>query len=195
MKYLFDLITSLLALLILFPLLLFIYLWIYFTMPGGPVLFKQKRVGRHGKLFYIFKFRTMIVNHHGKSISIEGETRITRIGAFLRRHKLDELPELWNIFIGDMSFVGPRPDVQGYVDLLKGEDRKILELRPGLTGPASLKYAHEEKLLASVENPTEYNDLVIFPDKVKINLHYYYHRSFYGDIKIIYNTFARVIGI
>jgi lipopolysaccharide/colanic/teichoic acid biosynthesis glycosyltransferase len=164
-------------------------------MPGGPVFFKQKRVGRNGNLFNIYKFRTMIVNHHGKSISIKGEKRITRIGALLRRHKLDELPELWNIFIGDMSFVGPRPDVQGYVDLLRGENRKILELRPGLMGPASLKYIHEEQLLASVDNPGEYNDNVIFPDKVSINLDYYYHRTFYGDIKIIINTLSKIIAI
>jgi lipopolysaccharide/colanic/teichoic acid biosynthesis glycosyltransferase len=193
MKYLFDRIFSLIALFILFPFFLYIYLRIRYTMPGGPVLYKQERIGRYGKPFYIIKFRTMIMNHHGKSISILGESRITRFGSFLRRHKFDELPELWNILIGEMSFVGPRPDVAGYMDLLEGEDRKILEMRPGLTGPASIKYANEEKLLACVENPHEYNDLVIFPDKVKINLHYYYHRTFYGDLKIIFSTFFRII--
>jgi lipopolysaccharide/colanic/teichoic acid biosynthesis glycosyltransferase len=193
MKYLFDRIFSLISLVGLSPFLLFIYLKIFFTMPGGPVLFKQKRIGRYGKPFNIIKFRTMIINHHGKSISILGEPRITRFGVFLRRHKFDELPELWNILIGEMSFVGPRPDVAGYMDLLEGEERKILELRPGLTGPASIKYANEEKLLASVENPNEYNDRVIFPDKVKINLHYYYHRTFYGDLKMIFSTFFRIL--
>jgi|SRR5665648_71675 len=195
MKYLFDRIASFLGLLILSPLLLSISLGICITMPNGPIFFKQKRVGRHGKLFEIIKFRTMVVKHHGKSISIAGEERITKLGVFLRKYKLDELPELWNIFIGDMSFVGPRPDVSGYMDLLKGEERKILELRPGITGPASLKYAQEEKLLASVDNPHEYNDKVIFPDKVKINLYYYYHRTFYLDMKIIFKTFLRISKI
>jgi len=195
MKYFFDRITSLLGLIFLSPLLLSIGFAIYLTMSDGPIFFIQKRVGRNGKLFDIIKFRTMVVSHHGKSISIAGESRITRLGAFLRKYKLDELPELWNIFRGDMSFVGPRPDVMGYMDLLKGEERKILELRPGITGPASLKYANEEKLLAAVDNPHEYNDLVIFPDKVRINLYYYYNRTFYLDIKIIFKTFLRITKI
>lgn len=195
MKFLFDRIVSLVSLILLSPFFLFIYLFIYFKMPDGPVLFRQIRVGRNGKLFHIVKFRTMFCLHHGKSISIYGEQRITQIGVFLRKYKLDELPELWNILIGDMSFVGPRPDVLGYMDLLKGEEKKILELRPGITGPASLKYANEEHLLASVENPIEYNDLVIFPDKVRINLDYYYHRTFLGDLKIIFKTFFKVLSM
>lgn len=195
LKFIFDRTFAFLALMLLGPVLLFIAALIKLKMPGGPIIFKQERIGRKGRLFTLFKFRTMAVNHAGNSVSVAGESRITPFGVYLRKHKLDELPELWNILKGDMSFVGPRPDVQGYVDLLVGEDRKILELRPGLTGPASLKYAHEEHLLATVENPCEYNDLVIFPDKVKINLHYYFHRTFFGDIKIICNTFSRVFDL
>ncbi len=115
-------------------------------MPGGPVIFKQKRVGQHGRLFTMYKFRSMAVDHSGSSISVKGERRITPLGAKLRKYKLDELPELWNVLIGDMSFVGPRPDVPGYADKLEGENRRMLLLKPGITGPASLKYRNEEEL-------------------------------------------------
>lgn len=130
----------------------------------------------------------MMVSHSGSSVSVAGESRITPLGATLRRFKLDELPELWNVMVGEMSIVGPRPDVPGYADELQGEDRRILELRPGITGPASLKYRNEEELLAKVENPVEYNDTVIFPDKVRINLYYLDHYSFIKDIKMILCT-------
>lgn len=126
-----------------------------------------------------------MVSHNGSSVSVAGEARITPLGAKLRRYKLDELPELWDVLIGNMSFVGPRPDVPGYADQLQGEDRKILELRPGITGPASLKYRDEEELLATVENPQEYNDKVIYPDKIRINLYYLQHYSFMKDIQMI----------
>ena len=139
---------SLIGLLVLWPLLLVVAILIKIKMPGGPVIFKQKRVGRHGKLFTMHKFRTMTVSHSGSSVSVAGETRITPLGAVLRKYKLDELPELWDVFVGNMSFVGPRPDVPGYADQLQGEDRKILELRPGITGPASLKYRDEEEMIA-----------------------------------------------
>ena len=157
-------------------------------MPDGPILFRQKRVGQYGKLFTIIKFRTMSVSHHGSSISVAGESRITPLGAKLRKYKLDELPELWNVLIGDMSFVGPRPDVPGYADLLKGEDKDILRLKPGITGPATLKYRNEEELLAQQIDPQRYNNEVIFPDKVKINLDYLHHHSFWGDLCIIIKT-------
>jgi lipopolysaccharide/colanic/teichoic acid biosynthesis glycosyltransferase len=157
-------------------------------MPGGPVLFTQKRVGRYGRLFTMHKFRSMTVAHHGSSVSVAGEARITPLGATLRRYKLDELPELWDVLIGNMSFVGPRPDVPGYADLLQGEARRILELRPGVTGPASLKYRDEEDLLAKVDNPQAYNDTVIFPDKVRINLYYLDHYSFAKDFQMILCT-------
>ena len=161
-------------------------------MRPGPVIFKQKRVGLNGKLFTLYKFRTMIENHSGTPISIYGEERITPIGQFLRKHKIDELPSLMNVLIGDMSMVGPRPDVPGYADKLEGVDRKILELRPGITGPASLYYGNEEELLASVEDPIQYNNEVIFPHKVRINLEYYQNHSFIGDIKIIFKTIFRI---
>ncbi len=191
MKFLFDRIVSFFGLLFLSPVLLVVAVLVKVKMPEGPVIFAQKRVGREGRLFTMYKFRSMTVAHSGSSISVAGESRITPLGATLRKYKLDELPELWNVLIGDMSFVGPRPDVPGYADRLQGEDRLILRLRPGITGPASLKYANEEELLAQVENPQRYNDEVIFPDKVKINLDYYYNRSFVGDIKLIFQTIFR----
>lgn len=157
-------------------------------MPGGPVLFKQRRVGQCGRLFTMYKFRSMTVNHSGNSISVKGENRITPFGAVLRKCKLDELPELWNVLIGDMSFVGPRPDVPGYADKLEGDARRMLLLKPGITGPASLKYRNEEELLAEQENPQKYNDEVLFPDKVRINIEYLDNWSFWNDIKIIIYT-------
>lgn len=187
-KWSFDRIMSLVGLIILSPVLLVVAILIRVKMPGGPVLFKQKRVGKEGKLFTMVKFRSMSVAHGGSSVSVAGESRITPLGAKLRKYKLDELPELWNVFIGDMSFVGPRPDVPGYADKLVGEDRVILKLRPGITGPASLKYRDEETLLATVEDPIRYNDEVIFPDKVRINKEYYYNRSFWQDIRYIVRT-------
>jgi len=156
-------------------------------MPG-PVFFSQKRVGQQGKLFTMVKFRTMKMNHGGSTISVKGESRITPLGATLRKYKLDELPELWNVLTGDMSFVGPRPDVPGYADLLQGEDRKILLLKPGITGPASMKYANEEEILALQKDPVKYNNEVIYPDKVRINLEYLKHLSFLLDLKIILYT-------
>ena len=159
-------------------------------MADGPVFFRQLRVGRNGRLFKIYKFRTMVSEHSGSTISVAGESRITPMGEVLRKYKIDELPALLNVLKGEMSFVGPRPDVPGYADSLIGEDRLILKLRPGITGPASLKYSNEEEVLTKVEDPQKYNDEVIFPDKVRINLHYYYNRTFFGDIKIILNTFT-----
>lgn len=191
MKFLFDRISSLFGLLVLSPVLLVVAVLIKIRMPGGPVIFKQQRVGRNGKLFTMYKFRSMTVNHSGSSVSVAGESRITPLGAKLRKYKLDELPELWNVLKGDMSLVGPRPDVPGYADRLQGEDRLVLKLRPGITGPASLKYANEEEILAQVADPRRYNDEVIFPDKVRINLDYYYNRTFCGDIRLIFQTIFR----
>ncbi len=187
-KNLFDRVMALLGLVILSPVLLVIAVLIRIKSPGAPVIFKQKRVGQHGKPFTMYKFRTMTPGHGGSSISVKGESRITPLGAFLRKYKLDELPELWNVLIGDMSFVGPRPDVPGYADKLEGEDRKILRLKPGITGPASLKYANEEELLAQQEDPVCYNDEVIYPDKVRINREYLKNRSFWGDLRWIWRT-------
>lgn len=186
-KYLFDRLVSLIGLLCLWPILLIVAILIKIKMPG-PVFYTQKRVGRNGMLFTMYKFRSMKVGNYKSSISVAGESRITPFGAKLRKYKLDELPELWNVFIGDMSFVGPRPDVPGYADKLTGDERKILELRPGITGPASLKYSNEEELLAKQENPQKYNDEVIYPDKVKINLGYLKNQNFFFDLKVIIFT-------
>ena len=175
------------GLLFLWPILLIVAILIKCQMPG-PVLFVQPRVGRNGKVFQCHKFRSMTIGHHGSSVSVAGEARITPLGAKLRRFKLDELPELWDVLIGNMSFVGPRPDVPGYADKLQGEDRIILTLRPGITGPATLKYRNEEELLATVENPQQYNDTVIYPDKVRINRFYAEHYSFIKDIQMIFCT-------
>ncbi len=198
-KFVFDRLVSFLGLIILLPVLVIVAILVKAKMPGGPVFFSQKRVGRNGRLFTMHKFRTMTMDHDGSSVSVAGESRITTLGAKLRKYKLDELPELWNVLIGDMSFVGPRPDVPGYADALVGEEREVLQLRPGITGPASLKYRNEEELLARVASegvagytdPVRYNDKVIYPDKVRLNRYYLHHYSFWMDIKMI---FATVLG-
>lgn len=192
LKWLFDRIVAFVGLLFLWWLILVVALLVRIKMPGGPVFFLQKRVGKDGRLFTMIKFRTMTVNHGGSSISIAGENRITPLGAMLRKYKLDELPELWNVLCGDMSFVGPRPDVPGYADKLQGAEREVLKLRPGITGPATLKYRNEEEVLAEVDNPQQYNDEVIYPDKVRLNLFYLHHYSFVMDIKMIVAT---VLGL
>lgn len=191
LKYAFDRTVALFGLLCLAPLLLAIAILIRIKMPDGPVFFRQQRVGKNCRLFTMYKFRSMTVSHSGSSVSVAGENRITPLGTVLRKYKLDELPELWNVLKGDMSFVGPRPDVPGYADKLEGENRLILKLRPGITGPASLKYANEEEILATVAYPVKYNDEVIFPDKVRINLNYYYNHTFCGDIGLICQTIFR----
>lgn len=196
LKWLFDRFVALIGLIFLSPVLLVVAVLVAIKTPGGPVIFSQKRVGKEGKLFTIKKFRTMTSNHGGSSVSVAGESRITPLGAKLRHYKLDELPELWNVLKGDMSFVGPRPDVPGYADQLKGEDREVLKLRPGITGPATLKYRDEEDLLAKVikegingySDPVKYNDEVIFPDKVRLNRYYLNNYSFWTDIKMIFAT-------
>ena len=180
LKRIFDFLLSLTGLIVLFiPILIF---WALATINTGQNgFFLQWRVGQHGKLFRIFKIRTMKGIDHNKII--------TPLGRFMRQYKIDEFPQLINVLIGNMSLVGPRPDLPGYYDFLVGEERKILCLKPGITGPASLKYANEEKLLALQPEPLKYNDEVIFPDKVRINLHYLEHKSFWLDIKILCYTF------
>lgn len=187
-KFIFDRLAALLALVLLSPLFVVIALLLRILNEDGKVIFSQKRVGRNGDLFDIYKFCTMSGSSKGSSITVGGDKRITPLGAKLRRYKLDELPQLWNVLIGEMSFVGPRPDVPGYVDKLQGEARNILLLRPGITGPASLKYRNEEDLLADVDEPEKYNDEIIFPDKVRLNLIYYHHFSIGLDFKIIFAT-------
>ena len=202
LKWIFDRVVSLLGLLFLWPVLLVVAILIKVKMPGGPVLFVQKRVGKDGKLFNCHKFRTMTVKHNGSTVSVAGDSRITPLGAKLRHWKLDELPGLWDVFIGKMSFVGPRPDVPGYADKLTGEDRDVLKLRPGITGPATLKYRLEDEMIAEYvasrreagdtremqEIAVEYNDNVIYPDKVRLNCYYYRHYSFVKDIQMILCT-------
>ena len=198
-KFVFDRLVAFIGIFVLLPVFIGVAILIRVKMPGGPVFFSQKRVGRNSRLFTMYKFRTMTVDHNGSSVSVAGESRITPLGAKLRKYKLDELPELWNVLKGDMSFVGPRPDVPGYADALTGDDREVLRLRPGITGPASLKYRDEEELLAKVASegvdgytdPVRYNDEVIFPDKVRLNRYYLHHYSFWMDLKMI---FATVLG-
>ena len=211
LKFVFDKVVSLVGLIVLSPLLLIVALLIKWKMPG-PILFCQQRVGRYGRIFTVYKFRTMIVkaeasvasrNSEATSIASQEQSRITPLGEKLRRYKLDELPELWNVLKGDMSFVGPRPDVPGYADQLQGEDREVLLLRPGITGPASLKYRNEEDILEAVDEALqkgrsglpmgittvqEYNDNVIYPDKVRLNRYYLHHYSFIKDIQMIVCT-------
>lgn len=151
--------------------------------------FTQQRVGKGGKLFTVIKIKTMRpIKNISTTVTQQNDPRITRIGAILRRTKIDELPQLWNVLVGNMSFVGPRPDVEGFADQLKGEERAILSIRPGITGPATIKYHNEEKLLASVEDPEAYNANVIWPDKVRINLEYIRHWSLRKDIEYILKT-------
>ena len=187
LKRLFDIAASAVAIVLLLPVWLFAAVGILLSDPG-PIFYLARRAGKDNRIFRMFKFRTMTDNHGGSSVSVAGESRITPLGAKLRKYKLDELPELWNVLIGDMSFVGPRPDVPGYADQLQGDDREVLQLRPGITGPATLKYRNEEELLATVDNPQEYNDNVIFPDKVRINRYYLHHYSFGMDLKMILAT-------
>ena len=187
-KRLFDIIFSFLGLILLLPLLIIVSILIKVDS-SGPIFFLQERVGLNGKYFKIIKFRSMKVNHNDSlTITLKNDKRITRIGRKLRKYKIDEIPELMNVLIGDMSFVGPRPDVPGYTDLLKGNDRNILKLRPGITSSASIKYSNEEQLLLEQEDPIAYNNDVIFPDKVKMNLNYYENNNIWIDIKIIFAT-------
>jgi lipopolysaccharide/colanic/teichoic acid biosynthesis glycosyltransferase len=178
-KRLFDIIISFTGLLVFGGLILMSVLAASIdTNKNG--FFRQQRIGRFGKSFGIIKVRTM-----------NDSNQISAFGRWMRRSKIDELPQLWNVLIGEMSFVGPRPDIAGYYDLLEGKDRKILELKPGLTSLASIKYANEEEILSKQLDPLRYNDEVVFPDKVKINLEYYCNHSVFGDIKIIMNTIFR----
>ena len=202
LKWFFDRFVSLIGLLVLWPVLIVVAILVKVKMPGGPAFFVQKRVGKGGKLFKCHKFRSMTVKHNGSTVSVAGDSRITPFGAKLRHYKLDELPGLWDVLIGNMSFVGPRPDVPGYADKLKGDDRDVLKLRPGITGPATLKYRLEDEMIAeyvaqkqkegdtrdSQDSAVEYNDTVIYPDKVRINCYYYRHYSFIKDIQIILCT-------
>ena len=180
LKRLFDLFFSLLLIITLSPVLVLGYVLVSIdTLSNG--LFTQKRIGQYGVPFTIFKLKT-----------IRPKTKkISPVGKLLRKSKIDELPQLFNVLFGAMSFVGPRPDVPGYYDKLEGEFKKILELKPGITCEASIKYTDEEIILEKQVNPLQYNDEVIFPDKLKMNLEYYNQQSFWLDIKILFRTIVR----
>lgn len=215
LKWIFDRVAALCGLMLIWWVFPLVAILIKIKMPGGPAFFVQKRVGRNGKLFNCHKFRSMTVAHNGSTVSVAGDSRITPFGAKLRHYKIDELPGLWDVLIGNMSFVGPRPDVPGYADKLVGADRDVLRLRPGITGPATLKYRVEDEMIAGFvaeikagENPqiaklnnvpdftamsdqeiaVWYNDNVIYPDKVRLNCYYYRNYSFVKDIQMIIAT-------
>lgn len=189
-KRIFDICASFVGLILLSPLMLVIAMLIKINMPG-KILFRQERSGLNGRTFRLVKFRTMSENKTGITITVKGDARVTPLGAKLRKYKLDELPELWNVLKGDMSFVGPRPDMPEYAGKLTGRQREILKMRPGITGPATLKYSNEEEMLAGVPDPVKYNDEIIFPDKVRINLEYAERNSLPGDILIILKSIFR----
>ena len=192
-KRLFDIVSSGIGLLCLAPVFVVMAIWIKIDS-RGPVFYRQTRVGRYGRDFRIFKFRSMRVgSDKGRQITVgERDPRITRSGYFIRRYKIDELPQLINVFLGDMSIVGPRPEVRKYVDLYSEEQRKVFQVRPGITDLASIKYRNENELLSQVDDPDTYYIDVIMPDKLAINLEYIRHQSFMGDIKIIFNTLFKI---
>lgn len=176
-KRVFDFIVSLIAVVIFLPFIIISW-FILMADTRSNGFFFQKRVGQYGNLFTIYKLKTM----HQKT------GNVTNVGAFFRKYKVDELPQFLNVLKGEMSIVGPRPDIEGYYDKLEGENKKVLELKPGITSEASIKYYNEEEILEQQEDALEYNDTIIFPDKVKMNLDYYYNQNLLLDIKIIIKT-------
>jgi len=177
------------GLVLLAPVLVLLALMVKWTSPG-PVFFGQERVGRGGRNFRILKFRTMVADaeRRGLHITAGGDPRITPVGRFLRRYKMDELPQLWNVLAGDMSLVGPRPEVAKYVALYSPEQRRVLEVRPGITDPASLAYRHEEALLAQAADPERFYVETVMPAKLRINLDYINHRTFVRDFAVLLRT-------
>lgn len=189
MKRLFDIVCSFFGLLVLSPLFVFLSLWVGLGSKGG-VFYKQKRVGRFNKDFTLYKFRSMRVGADKKGLLTIGgkDSRVTKAGFFIRKYKLDELPQLLNVLKGDMSFVGPRPEVRKYVDMYTERQLKVLDVRPGITDLASIKYRNENDLLAAADNPEQYYIDVVMQDKLALNLQYIETRSFFGDIKLIFRT-------
>ena len=186
-KRCFDIIVSFFSIILcFFPILVLIILSSLSTKEFG--LFTQQRVGRNAKLFRIFKIRTMKHPYNDNFITLRDDPRLTAFGKILRKYHLDELPQLFNVLIGNMSFVGPRPDVAGYADLLQGDDRIILSVRPGITGPATLKFKNEDVLLSQQKDPKKYNDTIIWKEKVKINKEYILNWTLLGDINYIFKT-------
>lgn len=194
MKRVFDIIASGLGLLILSPLFLVIAVWVKLDSPG-PVFYKQVRVGRNNKDFYLYKFRSMRVGSDKKGLITVGgrDPRVTRSGYYIRKYKLDEFPQLINVFKGDMSLVGPRPEVRKYVDLYTPEQMHVLDVRPGITDLASIRYRNENELLEQASDPDQYYQEVVMQDKLRINLEYVRNHSFFGDIYLIFKTFLSII--
>lgn len=194
MKRLFDIIASGLGLIILSPLFLVVAVWVKLDSPG-PVFYKQIRVGRNNKDFFLYKFRSMRVGSDKKGlITIGGhDPRVTRSGYYIRKYKLDEFPQLINVFKGDMSLVGPRPEVRKYVDLYTPEQMRVLDVRPGITDLASIRYRNENELLEQASDPEQYYRDVVMQDKLRINLEYVRNHSFLGDIHLIFNTFIAIV--
>jgi lipopolysaccharide/colanic/teichoic acid biosynthesis glycosyltransferase len=194
MKRLMDIKLSFLGLLVLWPLLLFLALLVKLSSPG-PVFYHGLRVGRRGRPFKILKFRTMAADAEarGLPLTVGGDSRITGVGRVLRKTKLDELPQLWNVLVGEMSLVGPRPEAQKYVDLYTDDQRKVLNLRPGITDPASIKYRNENDILAAAVEPEKTYIANIMPDKISLNLSYASRASVWSDLGIIFRTLFRII--
>jgi lipopolysaccharide/colanic/teichoic acid biosynthesis glycosyltransferase len=182
-----DLIASMLGLVVLGPVLVAGVL-VSRLSTGGTGIFRQERIGRGGESIHVLKLRTMRAGTSGTSVTAAGDSRITRAGVFLRATKLDEIPQLVNVLVGDMALVGPRPDVPGYADMLTGPDRVLLDVRPGITGLASLLLRDEEELLASATNPKTFNDDVLFPAKVALNLEWLRARTMLGDVSLVVRT-------
>ncbi len=194
MKRLFDLVASGCGLLLLSPLFLLLAVWIKLDSPG-PVFYRQTRVGRGNRDFRLYKFRSMREGSDKAGLITVGghDPRVTRSGYYIRKYKLDELPQLINVFLGDMSLVGPRPEVRKYVDLYTREQMRVLEVRPGITDLASIRYRNENELLAQVSDPDKYYVEVILPDKLRINLEYVERHRFGTDVDIIMKTFKEII--
>ena len=195
LKRAFDIIASGLGLLFLSPLFLILAVWIKLDSKG-PVFYRQIRVGRNNRDFQLFKFRSMRVGADKQGLITVGgrDPRITRSGYFIRKYKLDEFPQLINVFVGDMSLVGPRPEVRKYVDMYTPEQMKVLSVRPGITDLASIRYRNENELLEQADDPDQYYEQVIMQDKLRINLEYVVNHSFLNDIKLIFRTFWEIIA-
>lgn len=195
MKRIFDVAASGLGLLALSPLFLILAVWIKCDS-AGPVFYRQVRVGRNNKDFKLFKFRSMRVGSDKKGLITVGghDPRITRSGYFIRKYKFDELPQLINVFIGDMSLVGPRPEVRKYVDMYTAEQMHVLDVRPGITDMASIRYRNENELLEQSDNPDKYYVEVVMQDKLRLNLEYVERHSFFFDIRLIFQTFWIIVS-
>ena len=194
MKRVLDFVLTLTALVVLSPIMLIIGILIVLDSKG-PMIYKQERIGKKGKPFCLYKFRTMLTHSDKQGLLTVGDRdpRITHLGYFLRKAKLDELPQLWNVLVGDMSIVGPRPEVAKYVNMYNDRQRKVLDVRPGLTDPASLEYIDENKILASFEHPEEAYIQIVMPRKLELNLEYLERRNFFSDLFIMVRTLMRIV--